>query len=189
MIECLLGRQMLKLRFWPPSKRPMTPPASLGSPSQRHHLVCVESIVASVRSVWWIDDGSPPVYVPPRTPRVRESYSSCRPPSEWPISCGLISAESALPPVAVAIAPPAPPYVFELPSARICRFADVVPVIMFAYVFTWVVPAVTSRCTLEALHPPQKAMLSGVTYFGEVSSGSQWMPESWETIAIAYTFM
>jgi hypothetical protein len=47
-------------------------------------------------------------------------------------------------------------------------------VIMFAYVFTWVVPAVTS-CTLDALQPPQKPMLSGVLYRGEVSSGSQSM--------------
>jgi len=35
--------------------------------------------------------------------------STRQPPSEWPISCGEISALIELPPVAVAFAPPAPP--------------------------------------------------------------------------------
>src|SRR5215813_13909288 len=114
MIECSLGRQMPDENRSPDSYVPMTPPASLGSPSQRHHLLCVSSICCAVMIVWCTEFGSPPVYGPPGTLRVDSGYSSCRLPSEWPSSCGVISGPCGEPPDVVASVPPMPPYVFVL---------------------------------------------------------------------------
>src|SRR5262245_24060650 len=109
MIECWLGRQMFDENRLPLSKRSILPPDSESSPSQRHHFRWPSSICCTVAIVWWIEDGSPPVYRPPGTLRAEYGYSSCRPPSECPSSWGLISGPWGLPPEVVASPPPMPP--------------------------------------------------------------------------------
>ncbi len=72
-----------------------------------------------------------------------------------------------------------------LASARIWRLLEVVPVTRLAYSLALVLFMVMSRCTLEALQPPQKAMLSGVVRRGEDRAESQLIPDSPEMISMA----